>query len=357
MRRVVVVVAVALVVIMLGVHGQGVVAQESLSITGTIWEDRNVDGVRQPDEPGMSRGINVLLLPETGEEVLLSTTPDADGRYSLEASVAGTYLVRLDVSHAVLTFPVKANLPPFEALVDLSETADAVDFGLHRMLHYPSFAGLAWVNGQPVNYADVRAIIDGVDCTGPGGRPVSGLHPAWYHITVVPSSIKTGCGSYGKTIEFTINGFLANETRPWQESQEGPPDTVVLHEMPDLTAGPRSAYFDMAVFDANEVQTRAPGNVLVAYVDGKQCGVAQDAGAFSVLLVVPSEVSVGGCGYDGAEITFTFNDVPIMQRGIWREGRAGTLFIPYRPGTRPRASQSELPPQILPPSVGDAGLR
>jgi hypothetical protein len=113
----------------------------------------------------------------------------------------------------------------------------------------------------------------------------------------------------------------------------------------------------MAVFDANEVQTRAPGNVLVAYVDGKQCGVAQDAGAFGVLLVVPSEVSVGGCGYDGAEITFTFNGAPIMQRGVWREGRAGTLFIPYRPGTRPRASQSEPPAQILPPSVGDGGLR
>jgi len=330
-------------------------AEAQFSIRGTIWEDANADGVRQADEVGMWRGINVVLLRDAGEEMLQSATPDDAGQYAFDVKEPGIYRVRLDVSHAVLTYPTKANLPPFEETVDLAGPGAVADFGLHRMLLYPSFAGLAWVNGQPAYYADVRAIVDGMDCTGPGGSPVPGLHPAWYHITVVPSSIKTGCGSYGKTIRFTINGLLANETRPWQESHDGPPDTAMLHEMPDLTAGTRSAYFDMAVFDDNEVQTRASGNVLVAYVDGKRCGVAQDAGTFAVLLVVPSEQSVGGCGDEGAEITFTFNGAPLMQRGIWRPGRAGTLFIPHRPGSRPQSTEPA--PPITPPSVGDGGLR
>ena len=333
--------------------GRPAVAEEPLSISGTVWDDHSADGVRQSDEPGV-RGIRVALVRGSGNQVVQSATSDEAGKYRFEGLERGDYRVELqDVYHRALTFPAKVNLPPFESPVHLTTSGSGIDFGLHWLKNYPSFAGLAWVNAEPAYYADVRALIDGVDCTGPGGPLVSGLHAAWYTISVVPSVIKTGCGSYGKTIHFTINGLLANETRDWQEADLGP-DTV-LGELTDIVAGPAMAYFDMAVFDEHEVQTRAPGNVLTAYIDGKRCGVAEDAGTDGVLLVVLSEQSVAGCGYEGAEITFTFNSTSLVQRGIWRPGRAGTLFIPYRPGSR--SQPSEPPTPILPPSVGDGGLR
>ncbi len=62
------------------------------SITGTLWEDHNRDGVRQVDEPGFS-GETITLLTETDEVVSVSVS-ELDGIYIIDSLYPGVYKVQ-----------------------------------------------------------------------------------------------------------------------------------------------------------------------------------------------------------------------------------------------------------------------
>ncbi|PJJ73638.1 putative repeat protein (TIGR01451 family)/fimbrial isopeptide formation D2 family protein [Diaminobutyricimonas aerilata] len=63
-----------------------------------VWFDRNDDGVQQPGEPGLAdQPIRVILLggPGTADDVVYTTTTDAQGRYTVPRLAPGAYTVEL----------------------------------------------------------------------------------------------------------------------------------------------------------------------------------------------------------------------------------------------------------------------
>jgi hypothetical protein len=63
-----------------------------------VWLDRNADGIRQGDEPGMaSVPVRLHGSADDGSEVTRRTTTDADGGYRFDGLRPGTYSVCVDV--------------------------------------------------------------------------------------------------------------------------------------------------------------------------------------------------------------------------------------------------------------------
>lgn len=85
-----------------------------------------------------------------------------------------------------------------------------------------TFYGTASIDGEPAPAgAEVRALIEGEDCTQPGGQGVvidSGV--AVYVITVMHESQREGCGADGKTVTFTIGGQQAGQAVAWRQGVE-----------------------------------------------------------------------------------------------------------------------------------------
>ncbi len=78
-----------------------------LSISGTVWEDLNADGARQPSENGVS--VFLSLSTFTG---LRTTRGGDDGHYSFEGVSPGSYVVRLSDTALFLTYPSRRTAPP-----------------------------------------------------------------------------------------------------------------------------------------------------------------------------------------------------------------------------------------------------
>jgi hypothetical protein len=62
------------------------------TLTGTIFKDKNTNGVTDPGE-GLA-GVKILLLSD--EQTIAQTTTDAGGNYSFNSPPAGTYTVKVD---------------------------------------------------------------------------------------------------------------------------------------------------------------------------------------------------------------------------------------------------------------------
>ncbi len=61
-------------------------------VSGTVYVDRNRDGVRDPNEPRLP-GVTIQLIDSTGR-VIRTTTTDTDGNYLIRGFAPGTYTVR-----------------------------------------------------------------------------------------------------------------------------------------------------------------------------------------------------------------------------------------------------------------------
>jgi hypothetical protein len=83
-----------------------------------------------------------------------------------------------------------------------------------------SFYGSVTIDGQPApDGTEVRALIDGVDCTqsAPGERPAIRQGGATaYVVHVVHESQRPGCGREGKTVSFTVAGQPALQRGVWK---------------------------------------------------------------------------------------------------------------------------------------------
>jgi large repetitive protein len=80
------------IVLPAGTDGTGYLFGETgTPITGTVYKDNNLDGVKQPTEPGLP-GVPVVLKNNLGT-IVASTVTDANGNYSFPPQPAGTYTV------------------------------------------------------------------------------------------------------------------------------------------------------------------------------------------------------------------------------------------------------------------------
>ncbi|HEY66263.1 MAG TPA: hypothetical protein G4O02_17060 [Caldilineae bacterium] len=92
------------------------------SISGTVWFDRNGDGVRDPGEPGL---VDVTIRLFAGNTQIASTTTLGDGSYQFPSLPPGTYRVQ-EQNPPWLRF----SSTPDEVLVVLSARQDVtVNFG------------------------------------------------------------------------------------------------------------------------------------------------------------------------------------------------------------------------------------
>lgn len=101
-----------------------------------------------------------------------------------------------------------------------------------------SFYGSVTIDGQAApDGTEVRALIDGVDCTqaAPGERPAIRQGSATaYVVHVVHESQRPGCGREGKTVSFTIAGRPALQRGAWKAGPQqldlstGSPEIVPL---------------------------------------------------------------------------------------------------------------------------------
>ncbi len=333
----------------------------SLSISGTIWQDANLDGVRQPDERGV-RIMNVSLFKD-GVEVS-GIQPEDQGRYSFAGLESGPYIVRLAQAPDSFfwTYPNRRSTGPYETTVNLTDASiSTVDFGLGSLEALPHFFGYAWIDGQPLIGGDVRAYINGNDCTA-GARELFRdiLAPSIWQLSVLSSAYRAGCGVSGEPISFTINGRAAILTLN-QVTEEVPawgPDQA-SHPRYQLIAGPPFSTFEAFAIavdvDGDRRPDSVPGAVIEAFVGEVRCGrlVMLD---FSLQYIsVASSRLQPGCGVPGSPITFTLSGVPVKslithgrsaENEPWLEGIRGDGLILNAPVV-----------PLRPPNTGDAGMR
>ena len=111
------------------------------TISGTVFEDRNADGQRQLDEPGIDRA-SVSLLGPGGES--LARQVEATGHYELSAKRPGIYRLRFsvdrdDVQDCQPTTPAERQVLVVRRADGSLADVDGVDFGCHPVPWPPSF--------------------------------------------------------------------------------------------------------------------------------------------------------------------------------------------------------------------------
>jgi hypothetical protein len=302
------------------------VAQEALSISGTVWFDQNSDGVRQPGDIGVAR--RELFLAGPGG-VTRQTQTDRDGHYVFSGLSAGTYSVSMsEQTLTIQTSPEKKARPPYTRTVELlTELVGGVDFGFGMPDRLTGFRGLAFINATPADNPRVRAFIDGLDCTGPQQLIPPDLDHAFFWISVLSSALLPGCGDDGDVVTFTINGLAANETAMYTAAltrQEGvsPPGQTPLQDERyslNLTVGVPFAVFWPEVYEYDEVGHRefTYGHTVAALIDGQVCADGVSRVWASILIIVPSETMKPGCGHEGAIVTFAVEGFSTTETRIW----------------------------------------
>jgi hypothetical protein len=327
------------------------------SISGVVWNDLNLDGRRQPDEPVMPNiGLQLFGdIPSTIESSRTGNTNLAltgeDGSYSFLGLAPGSYRVQVGIAGQTFasTYPSRT-LPgpdgPIDASVALGDHPyEALDFGLVRLPDLAAVSGIAWVDGVRSPRPEVRAFVNGIECgafrsraAGPDPTIFIGnleQGPGFYQVFVAPDELFSGCGRAGDTVSFTINGHRANETAVYP-----PPPALTL------TAGPAFAVYRGDIIVSGPV---AAGDGVTAVIAGTDCGV--QSSIFSPLR--PHEVAVlpaglrPGCGIEGALVEFFAGDVPVGT-AHWTPGFHDFDFV----GERPAGNGI-----VWPPDTGDAGLR
>jgi hypothetical protein len=204
----------------------------------------------------------------------------------------------------------------------------------------------------------VAAMIDGQVCA-------IGLPRVWDSIMViVPSeTMRPGCGREGATVTFAIEGFAVSEAQVWSAKSQDEYEELVLDLVKSETAalaGPKFAYYWVELPEmvpthplSDEVE-----QTVIATIDGEYCGQARGVGPKRVLVAVAPAELREGCGRPGATVALSQTDEPYATV-TWQ---LGFHQGPAAPGIAqggalpPEASTGAPSQQILPPSVGDAGL-
>ena len=103
------------------------------SISGTVWLDTNLNGVRNPGEPGMS-GVTVSLRSGgCGGSVVATATTSGSGGYSFTGLAAGNYCVSVALSCGTCSgyCSVAGSSNPRSLTLGNGEDKTGVDFGFY----------------------------------------------------------------------------------------------------------------------------------------------------------------------------------------------------------------------------------
>jgi hypothetical protein len=353
MRRFALALLLLLVVLLWDSDAAAIADAEDLAISGRVWDDRNANGIQDEGEPGMQTVPLTLRGPGIGQFGRFART-NASGDYVFSGLVRGSYSVEIAgrANPYYQTYPRRTGKGDISAAVTLTNVSvGGMDFGLHLPLDAPVFYGLAAIDGRLIAEADVRAYIDGIDCSSGYLAPAD--DPRFY-VRVVSETLIHGCGAPGKVVRFTVEGNQANETAVWSPAMR--PDSSPLL----LTVGPPFAYFFPTFETADGGFAGYPWQHQVeAVVNGRVCGVSEPY-AQGTQVAVASHEAVPDCGREGDLVRFLVDGTRSDTTAVWRAGvqEAEIIFlVPSRPEAGATSGEKPSESVIRPPSAGAAGLK
>lgn len=202
------------------------------SISGTLWNDANADGILS-GESGRFQGVTIVLRDSSGK-IIATTTTDASGNYSFTNLPDGTYTVDVTDENNVLdgywhSLGTAGNdnnsqLDPYTITVTNGQDDTTADFGYYRN---PSQAGnFVWLdlNGDGVQDANEPGL-QGVEVT---------LTITYPNATVV--TLKTTSGSNGA---YNFGNLLLDEDFDGAGGGE-PVYTISVATPPGMSASPEA---------------------------------------------------------------------------------------------------------------------
>jgi uncharacterized repeat protein (TIGR01451 family) len=155
------------------------------SMSGTVFDDRDGDGVRDSGEPGLP-GVTVNL--QQGGVTRATTTTDSAGGYTFGDLPAGSYEILVVAPPGGFKLTTPAN--PVPVTIAVGEDRGAIDVG--------------FLDQKPVAGADTAQVTAGVPSTiNLGANDTPGDAPATWTITTAPAHGAVTCA--GSTCTYTAD--------------------------------------------------------------------------------------------------------------------------------------------------------
>jgi len=199
--------------------------------------------------------------------------------------------------------------------------------------------GEVWQNAEPAK-GRVRAFIAGVQCGEAETRTAPDAYVPEVMLTVWSQQERAGCGSPGVTVEFEINGSIANQLVTWNGGA-----AVGVK----LSSGPEGAIYKGRV----RKDDAAPGLGIEPIIEGKVCGRQlnsfRGAGplyAYEVL-VYPEEVHPG-CGRVGVHVLLRAFNIDLDTGQKIELGTLEGVAGPWRPGNSTSLGDAAIATEFMP---------
>jgi fimbrial isopeptide formation D2 family protein/uncharacterized repeat protein (TIGR01451 family) len=198
-----------------------------------VWNDRNGDGLQDPDEPGLEGVVVYLDLDGNGARDATdpSAVTDADGRYAIGGLPQGNYTVRVDEETIPQGFVQTGGADPLSVSLAEAEDFPDADFGYQR--RDGLIGDLVWEdrNGNGVRdpgepgISDVTVFLDANGNGTPdpgesstvtgadGGYAFSGLIEGEYAVAVDDATLPAGLGLSGGSDPLPVSLAAGQEFR------------------------------------------------------------------------------------------------------------------------------------------------
>ena len=198
-----------------------------------VWNDRNGDGLQDPDEPGLEGVVVYLDLDGNGARDATdpSAVTDADGRYAIGSLSQGNYTVRVDEETIPQGFVQTGGADPLSVTLAEAEDFPDADFGYQRRdgligdlvwedrngngVRDPGEPGISDVtvfldaNGNGIPDPGESATVTGAD----GGYAFSGLIEGEYTVAVDDATLPAGLGLSGGSDPLPVSLAAGQEFR------------------------------------------------------------------------------------------------------------------------------------------------
>jgi hypothetical protein len=279
-------------------------------VSGFVFEDRNGNGVRDEGERGVEWDLLMCM-----SDMCRSGTTEGNGRFHFDDVIPGRYSINLvNVVTGWQRVVKDCDVGTFTYEQGEHKT---VDLPVHFVgKHVSGFGGSVWKDGAPLPPGTgVEAMVGEKEC---GETTTCGLRESRYSMWVASAEEAEGCGEEGSDVRFRVDGVMANQTAQWHDQES---------TTADLFVGPEPAVFEgsVSVYQPDTTYTMAPeGTPVQAYVADQLCG---ESTIFTVhpgpnmyqVAVLPDALR-GGCGTEGASVTFTIGGQPANEEAVWQTG-------------------------------------
>ena len=294
---------------------------------GSMFNDLNENGIRDPGEPGFFAPLS----QHWGGDVSLGLEPDLEGNFrSVDTAdpypeipyqplemTACTARPEPPVGYRI-TAPSPVPCGPNGCVTKVSEQLfQCQDFGLHLVdAQGAHFGGNVWRNAAPVT--------PGSTITARVGNTVCGQGFVWdsyrgtaYEVMVRSAQARNGCGTDGAEVHFSLGGEEIPTVGYWHTGRQ---------EL-ELVIGPSFAQFEGAVRQPLPLVGPCRDELVQAYIGDVLCGEAVAVAAYGgwddprFTLVVLPEALRPGCGREGDVVRFTVDGRPAPETATWTSGR------------------------------------